>query len=121
MHLFLKKVTSKPSVSLTNIRFISVRKGCPRISGLKVKGRRWQITSIKRKSLEMVNLLIGCVSSWKLMVCFLMLGLKLSRKSEYGIMMLLVGCQQSSIFMFSLCGSFVINTWSNAHYRCLVC
>jgi hypothetical protein len=121
MHLFLKKVTSEPSVSLMNIRFISVRKGYHRISGLKVKGRRWQITSIRRKSLEMVNLLIGCVSSWKLMVCFLMLRLELSRKSEYRIMMLLVDCQQSSILKFSLCGSFVIDTWSNAHYQCLVC
>ncbi len=80
----------KLSVSLTNIRFVSITKGCPRISRLKVKGRRWQITSIRRKSLNMVSLLIGCVSSWKSMVCFLMLRLALSRKSEYGIMMLLV-------------------------------
>jgi hypothetical protein len=45
-----QKNFQQTSVSLTNIRFVSITKGCPRISGLKVKGRKWQITSIRRKS-----------------------------------------------------------------------
>ncbi len=54
------------------------------------------------------------------MVCFLMLRLELSRKSEYGIMMFMVDFQQISILMFSLCGCFVIDTLSGAHSSCLV-
>ncbi len=62
MHQLLKKVSRKLNVSLTNIRFISITKGCPRISGLKVKGRRWQITSIRRKSKhQTISLPFDCI------------------------------------------------------------